>query len=202
MIDSSKSKIINIVLDLDQTLISGEPLSELDIKTCDTKGLKYHIMDDEYAIFERPGLQDFLRFLFKDPRIRVSVWTAASKLYATFVIRNVILQGEKDKDEVAKNPRKLDYILFLYHTEVSKAFGKGTKDLSLIKSLFKSKNYHKCNTFIIDDNEEVKETNGSNCIFVKPFEYNEYGSSPSSKKEDDAYLQNLKKQIEEKLLKV
>jgi hypothetical protein len=201
MAGSKEKETINIILDLDQTLISGEPLSEVDIKTCDTKGLRYSVMDDEYVIFHRPGLQRFLRFLFKNPRIKVSVWTAASKLYATFVIREVILKGEEDAEEKSKHPRKLDYVLFLYHTEVSKAFGKGSKDLKLIKSLFKSKKHHKYNTFIIDDNEEVKETNGSNCIFIKPFEFHEYGLCPKQKKEDDSYLLKLEEQIREKLLK-
>ena len=40
----------------------------------------YHDMDGYYIVFERPGLQEFLDYLFAN--YIVSVWTAATKDYA------------------------------------------------------------------------------------------------------------------------
>ena len=40
--------------------------------------------DGHYKVFERPGLQEFLDYLFAN--FNVSVWTAASKSYALFII--------------------------------------------------------------------------------------------------------------------
>ena len=182
-------KKVNILLDLDQTVISGEYTSDVDVKVDNMKGLKYSEMDNEYVIFQRPGLQRFLDFLFAN--FNVSVWTAASKLYATFIIKNIILK---------KSNRKLNYILFMYHTEISNSFGRGLKDLSLLKTLFKFKNFHKNNTFILDDNDDVKETNGPNCFAVKPFEYFKYGLDADEKKEDDVYLIDLERKLREKFL--
>jgi hypothetical protein len=42
-----------------------------------------------YKIFERPHLQKFLNWLFEN--FTVSVWTAASKTYALFIIEKFIL---------------------------------------------------------------------------------------------------------------
>ena len=47
------------------------------------------------------------------------------------------------------------------------------------------------NTIIIDDNEDVEETNTKNAILIKPFEYNNSGS------EGDKTLKILKKIFKE-----
>ena len=56
----------NIILDLDQTIISGEPSEEYDFEKNKNKAskFKFEVMDDLYIIFERPDLQKFLTFLF------------------------------------------------------------------------------------------------------------------------------------------
>ena len=77
--------MINILLDLDQTCISAESLDgdEPEFNYQNPKHLKkaqkyrYEDMDGYYMVFERPGLQEFLDFLFKN--FNVSIWTAASK---------------------------------------------------------------------------------------------------------------------------
>ena len=52
----------NLLLDLDQTLISAEPSEEYDFKKNEEKAKKftYHDMLGYYVIFERPGVQEFL----------------------------------------------------------------------------------------------------------------------------------------------
>jgi TFIIF-interacting CTD phosphatase-like protein len=80
-------KKLNFILDLDQTIISGEPVEEYSIEKNKKKASKFRFetMENYYIIFERPGLQQFLTFLFKN--FNVSIWTAASKDYALFIIK-------------------------------------------------------------------------------------------------------------------
>jgi len=162
----------NILLDLDQTLIAALSPEELDEKKHSKKmeKFKYYNMDGEYTIFERPYLQEFLDYLFdKKNNFNVSVWTAASKDYALFIIDNIILK--KDKPE-----RKLDFIFFSYHCSWSKHKKSGTKDLSMLWDIYKIRGYSGDNTFIIDDYDEVKSTQPDNCIEIEPFEFHEKGS--------------------------
>ena len=58
---------VNVLLDLDQTVISAEGDDEYDHdKSKDkAKKFKFHDMDGYYIVFERPGLQPFLDWLFK-----------------------------------------------------------------------------------------------------------------------------------------
>ena len=80
----------HVILDLDQTIISAETPKEIDLTGQDkikAKKFTFHDMDNYYIVFERPGLQKFLDFLFAN--FSVSVWTAASKDYAAFIIKNI-----------------------------------------------------------------------------------------------------------------
>lgn len=150
---------LNIILDLDQTLISSEEIHLLKNshkKKMDLFNNKN--LDDQYIVFERPGLQSFLDYLFEN--FNVSVWTAANKSYAIFIINNFIL---------VKPNRKLDFIFFSYHCNISIKSGKGLKGLSLLWDDFKLKNYTEDNTIIIDDNLTVKEIQKNNCYQIEPF---------------------------------
>jgi hypothetical protein len=117
---------INIFLDLDQTIISGEVLKDeddddeiYDIESNKTKAINFnfHNMENYYVIFERPGLQKFLDYLFKN--FNVSIWTAASKDYGLFIAEKFILKGHPE--------RKLDFMFFSYHCDLSENIGKVTK---------------------------------------------------------------------------
>jgi len=170
-------KKTHFLLDLDQTLISAEPSEEYNFKKNKDKSKKFifHDMDGYYLVFERPGLQDFLTYLFDN--FTVSIWTAASKDYALFVIDKIILGNHPN--------RKLDYVFFSYHCEVSKIRGKGSKDLSLLYDWCKLPGYTKDNTVILDDFDEVYKTQKENCIIAKPFEFTDEGS------ENDKFLKDL-----------
>jgi TFIIF-interacting CTD phosphatase-like protein len=172
-------------LDLDQTIISGEEIDgETDLS--DNKTLDAYKMDDEFVIFARPGLQRFLDFLFAN--FDVSVWTAASKTYATFIIKNIILNGKPE--------RKLEYVFFLYHCEISSDIGRGMKDLRILKDYFGMNDFSNKKTFIIDDNADVKETNGNNCIAIKPFFYEHYVPGLA----EDSYLDKLQTKLKKRFL--
>lgn len=151
----------NVILDLDETIINSIPTDE----KCDgrIKAFKMYDMKDYYLIFERPNVQDFLTELFS--KYNVSVWTAATKLYALFVIEKVIL----------RNDRKLDLILFSNHCDYSNKKYKGGKDLDL---LFKAlpERYSYDNTIIVDDQSYVKKVQPDNCYQIKQFKVNDENS--------------------------
>jgi TFIIF-interacting CTD phosphatase-like protein len=166
----------NIILDLDQTLISAEADEDYDFEKYKEKAKKFDFQDMEgyYIVFERPHLQKFLTHLFKN--FNVCIWTAASKDYALFIIEKIILLDPK---------RKLDYIFFSYHCDKSKKMKKGTKDLSMLSEIYKLPNYSNENTFIIDDYNEVYETQPENCIIAPEFQFTKHGS------ENDTFLKDL-----------
>ena len=177
----------NLILDLDETLISAVSYEEYNPKKHDNKKdkFKYKDMDSYYIVFYRPGLEKFLKYIFK--KFNVSVFTAASKDYALFIIENIIL--DKGIDGKRKNNRSLDYIFFSYHCDITKKVKNGIKDLSALWDIYKLQGYDKNNTIIIDDNPDVKKT--GYCIQVPEFNFLDKDS------ENDNYLENLAKILEE-----
>ena len=176
-------KKYNVLLDLDETLISAQEYSDFDMtKYQDKIGKwkdKYYVLDDEYIIFERPGLQEFLDFLFK--HFNVSVWTAASKSYALFVIEKMILAKKKN--------RKLEYIFFDYHNHLSKKKYSGPKHLHMLWYDFKLKHYNAKNTLILDDHKQVKKVQPDLVIEARPFDFKNENS------EYDRFLYDAKEKI-------
>lgn len=164
-------KIKNILLDLDNTCISAMGLDEFPFKKAGIKekSLKFPLydMDGYYIIFERPGLQSFFDFLFKN--FNVAIWTAASKDYALFIVDKIILK---------KPDRKLDFILFSYHCDISKKiFNKDEqKNLKLLNKVLKINGYNTTNSLLIDDLEENWDFQKNCCIKIKPFEMLDEGS--------------------------
>jgi hypothetical protein len=174
---------INLILDLDQTLISAEADEEYDFKTYKNKAKKFDFqdMDGYYIVFERPGLQEFLDFIFEN--FNVSIWTAASKDYALFIIDKIII---KDKPE-----RKLDWIFFSYHCKISQKIKNSSKDLTLLWDEYNIPGYNKDNTIILDDYEEdVFNTQKDMCVLATPFYFLDKNS------ENDDFLFKLKNDLE------
>lgn len=175
-------KDFNVILDLDQTLISAEAEEDYDFNKNKNKAKLFNFkdMDGYYIVFERPNLQSFLDYLFEN--FNVSVWTAASKDYALFIIEKIIL---------CDNPkRKLDWIFFSYHCDISKKITKHTKDLSMLWDVYKIDNYERSNTLIIDDYDEVYNTQKDNCIHIKGFEFLDKNSHK------DKHLKYIKKELQ------
>ena len=190
-INPRKEKPVNIeekpviILDLDQTLISAEELEpngeykDKDKYADKMKKFNSVKMEKDFLIFERPYLQNFLTYIFDN--FRVSIWTAASQLYATFVIDKLILEGHPE--------RKIDWIFFSYHCKISQKHKNGSKDLSTLWDIFNLSGYRPDNTVILDDYDEVFNTQKDNCILAVPFEFTEEGS------ENDVFLKNLTKKL-------
>lgn len=174
----------NVILDLDETLlhsISTEEMKELSDEQIESiYNFENHNMDDYYTVVERPGLQEFLDYLFEN--YNVSIWTAASKDYALFVVDQIILK---------KKHRKLDWIMFSYHCDISKKEKKGSKDLEMLWDVYKMEGYSKLNTIIIDDHPDVYDLQKENCIYITPFDINEKTFSK------DKILYKIKKTMKE-----
>ena len=171
----------NIILDLDQTLISAEASEKFDFKKYKKKMelFNYKDMDGYYLVFERPHLQKFLDKLFKE--FNVSVWTAATKDYALFIINKFIL---------TKPERKLEWIFFSYHCKLSRKLTDNTKSLKILWEEYSLPNYNKNNTVILDDYDEVFNTQKNNCIIAIPFEFTKSSS------EHDDFLEKLTDKLE------
>ena len=140
-----------LILDLDETLIHSISTKEMDrINKTDNERrksltkFKTHDMDGYYTVVERPGLQEFLDYIFNN--FNVSIWTAASKDYALFVIEKII--------NIKKN-RKLDWIMFSYHCDMSTKEKKGSKDLNMLWDIFALDDYSNDTTVILDDHPDV-----------------------------------------------
>ena len=176
-----KEKKFNIWLDLDETLLSAKTTQEIDEwkKEAKTKGqkipsnFKTFSMDNEYVIFERPGLQPFLDYLFFN--FNVSVWTAGSQEYCLSIVDNIILKPDGWK---LHGERVLKHVFWSYHCKESIRLCGKIKKLSLLSSHFGlDKEYNDKNTFIIDDNTEVHEANAKNVFVIKPFDVEDEDAS-------------------------
>ena len=153
----------NIVLDLDNTLISS--LTEEEYKNRKTnKNIKFTpVCNGMYYTIARPHLDAFLTYIFK--HFQVSVWTAASKDYAVEIINKFIIKGKKD--------RKLKSFLYDYHCEESiENINPDTpKDLRYLY-LAKNKKFNEYNTVIVDDHKDVIKNNKNNVIDSEYFDAN------------------------------
>lgn len=174
----------NIFLDLDNTCISSEELDSFDHNSNENikKKIKYKhsMMDDDYIVFERPGLQTFLTWLFRN--YNVSIWTAASKVYALHIIEHSIL---------TKPDRKLDYIFFSYHGDISEKLTSNPKQLSACWDTFNLINYNEKNTFILDDHEDVYNSQKENCIKSPYFDTTRYDPKTDSSPHDEFFTKLL-----------
>ena len=174
-----------LILDLDETIIYSEPrVGKVTSKQkLYIKQFRTHYMDESYIVIERPGLQKFLDFVFK--HFKVSVWTAGSKDYASFIVENVILTDDKKR----RNSRQLHMLLFDYHCRISENEKNGLKDLSMLWDVYKLPGYTKQTTFIMDDHPDVYDRQPGNCIFMVPFD------SEIPNFEADTFLNDLKPKL-------
>lgn len=183
MVKNTKDRC-NIILDLDETLVSAHGVNDFpfDDPVVRNKILDYtfHNMESYYIIFERPGLQDFLRFVFNN--FNVSVWSAGSKDYVAFIVNNIILKPDPT--------RKLDYLLWSYHCKESVKKYNNKKSLKILWDDYnlKQKGYNKKNTFLIDDVDETCDPQKKNCIKVP-----EFNILKMEKK--DSYLNKVKRDL-------
>ena len=180
---STKKHKNNLLLDLDQTIISGEASEDIDFNKYKEKSKLFRSddMDGYYIIYSRPYLQEFLDYAFAN--FNVTVWTAATKDYALFICENIIINNKPE--------RKLDFIFFSYHCDLSKKYKKYSKELCMLWDVHKLPGYSEKNTVIIDDYKaDVHKCQPNNCIIAPPFEFTKEGS------ENDTFLKDIIPEIE------
>jgi hypothetical protein len=154
---------VNIILDLDNTLI--HTISTLDLKKIPPQSqAKFRRQrwkqEEQLMTFERPHLQQFLTYLFSN--FNVGVYTMGTKEYAKEIVDRFVL---------CVPGRRLDFILHRGNfIESSKMFPGTFKDLRYIWNVIRPYGYYKYNTFIIDDNLYVQETNRQNTLCIEPFD--------------------------------
>jgi hypothetical protein len=169
-------KKINLVLDLDNTIINSLSPHEVSRINMKKNTLKYHTMtkgkssrDYYFKVFERPHLQMFLDYAFDN--FHVSVWTAASRPYASFIIDNIIIQN--------KPQRKLRMFLYDDNCEQSQDLynENSPKDLQY---LYHFEGFAPCNTIIMDDLKDVFNANSKQTIRADYFDV----KNPKSQHDD------------------
>lgn len=167
---------LNVILDLDNTIINS--LEEYERKEISPEFQDQFDYKDMAAygmrVFARPGLQEFLDFLFQN--FNVSVFTAAEQEYALFIINNFLL---------TKPNRKIHYMFFRYHVDMGIERYDGTKDLRLLFNIFNVPNFYPCNTVIIDDLSDVREANPLNTIVIKSFDVAKDGKIVTESAQDN-----------------
>lgn len=153
---------INIILDLDNTLISSVPYHRISntANSYRTLHLRHHVFETSYVIYERPGVQTFLDFLFKN--FDVSVWSAATKEYVMFIVDNIVC---------AKRGRRLKMVLHSEHCDMSRKINPRTpKDLRFLWHNPRIYGFTPDNTFIIDDLPAVFTAQPQHCIALPAFD--------------------------------
>lgn len=179
----------NLILDLDQTLISAEASEELNFEKYKDKSKLFRSddMDGYYMVYSRPYLQEFLDYAFSN--FNVTIWTAASKDYALFIIEKIILNNQPE--------RKLDFIFFAYHCDLSKKIKKYSKELCMLWDIHKLPGYDTKNTVILDDYKaDVHKCQPNNCIIAPPFEFTKEGS------ENDTFLKDIIPQLDKMKIRI
>lgn len=129
--------MMHIILDLDHTLIASVTKQE----NTSLVAPDHSMGDYDYDVYERPGLQNFLDRLCD--KFKVSVWTAASKNYASFILENCVF----------RNDRKIENIFTAYHCDISGQMYEGNnKNIRLLTDVFGLEGYE--NAVLIDDTKE------------------------------------------------
>ncbi|GHV49421.1 hypothetical protein AGMMS49579_01000 [Spirochaetia bacterium] len=156
---------MNIFLDLDNTLVSVEPLNEVkDLTKFKERASKFNYknIDNYYLACGRPFLQQFLEYLSKNHKIHI--WTAASKDYALFIVAKFIY------------PKKVKMILYDKHCKQSIRKYKTRKQLDMLWDVWKLPEYNINNTILIDDLKDVALTQPNNVLLTKEFNFLEENS--------------------------
>lgn len=149
---------INVFLDLDNTIICSELYTEELMKKILNDNLDYDFIES-FITVERPFLQQFLDFLFKN--CNVGIWTAGSKKYASFIFNRFIKNYNAN--------RTLKLLLFNEHCDMSIKHKGGRKNLNMLWDVWNLKEFNEKNTYIIDDLKDIYDIQPLNCLKIKPY---------------------------------
>lgn len=165
-------KKLNIILDIDETLLQLGGQQDLHLLTTGPHSIKMLKHNQGLLVFLRPFVLDFLDFLFKN--FNVGFWTNASRVLAVDYLDALLTNKQRKNINlfIARDHNKnnyYDYVTkkhFKLHSQ-----GKNVKKLSYLfnHNFYKHRFNHK-NTILIDDNSyHYAANNGKNIIFINEF---------------------------------
>jgi hypothetical protein len=146
---------MNLLLDLDETIISSVRNKEVD-----TECSVYKM--DGWHVYSRPRLEEFLDYIFSN--FNVSIFTASGQEYCMDIIDNLIL---KDHPE-----RRLDFIFHSKHCDVSDSlYPKNAKSLKMLWNEFGIAHMNITNTILLDDRVDLKKIQ-PDCMVINLHPFN------------------------------
>lgn len=151
--------MVNIILDLDETLIHTVAITQgYSPQRAKENDFHFNIDGQYYWVKRRPGLNLFLEFVFK--YFNVGIWTAGDREYAKQICKNIL------------NRNQLRRIKFIYsrqfcHLDVSSKPAMFTKPLVRIFDLYPT--FKSSNTLIIDNTYNVMKFNPQNGVHIPDF---------------------------------
>jgi hypothetical protein len=140
----------NVLLDLDNTLIYSISAS----KAYKYPSLRKHYFED-MVILERPYLADFLTILGK--YYNVSVWTAAQRDYASFIVNNILIHHVE-----------IFHLFDRQHVQDSLYYFGTMKNLDLLTKIYKIPMFIQHKNIMVDDLLEICQQKNP-CLNVVPF---------------------------------
>tara|TARA_B100001093_G_C26838865_1_gene1019614 strand:- start:2335 stop:2928 length:594 start_codon:yes stop_codon:yes gene_type:complete len=165
------NKKINLILDIDETIVKTIVPSHNNLNLLDKEGVKQiSIFNKKYLVFFRPNLENFIDFCFNN--FNIGFWTAGSSIYCNIILK-IILSDEQYKNcSIIFARDDNNYVNLKTNKVYSNVTDKNSirKPLSLLWSeeVFKEI-FNKENTIIIDDNPNIKIDNPNNSILIKEF---------------------------------
>lgn len=158
----------NLVLDLDNTLISSLTFPELSRMKAQPQ-LLYVDMPNYFRIFFRPYLHDFLDYVFKN--FNVTIWSAGTRDYVLYIVEHILLKPNMFNDYTKTNPTFKNFKMILHSgncEQSTKYYHEDSpKDL---RYLYNFQDYYACNTFILDDLDHVSHANPKQTIVAIYFD--------------------------------
>jgi TFIIF-interacting CTD phosphatase-like protein len=142
---------MNIVLDLDETLVSVT--TSLNTASLTPVDFKFVITGQTYYVRKRPNLDKFLKYIFSKFKT-VSVWTAATRPYALQVLAGIM------------TPLQIKSLSFVKTRDDLKVSSKGTYTKPLHRIFNAHSIIKRHNTIMIDDKRSVMVENLGNAIIV------------------------------------
>jgi TFIIF-interacting CTD phosphatase-like protein len=163
----ASSKDINVVLDLDNTLIFSIPFNKVPkimpewLTKFKTHKMHFGKEKDpekyDYLVVERPGLRPFLNWLSK--YFKITIWSAASPDYVLFIKKHIFGKRKVQKSYTSDDCERSQ-----------KNYGEDfIKNLELLWDVDDLKGYGPSNTVIIDDLKYNTKPQPHNSIHIKKF---------------------------------
>jgi len=88
-----------IILDLDETLIHSVILPTIDPNLKAISDFHFQLDKDQYYVFKRPGLDEFIKLVFKEFNY-VGFWTMGIASYARQILRHILKLSQAESDKL------------------------------------------------------------------------------------------------------